>query len=171
MKADQPLSTYSALFYPIAGGWILALDSGLTAWIAFLALVLLGAGTAGYHWRGDDPIEVAGVSINLHDLDQAGMNATYMAVATAAVGAPWWGVAGNSAAGVAAEYLGDYANHALMGGLVLLTVAAHGYSPMSLFGLGCMALGYVAWSFRTDLTHAIWHLFTAVGTCFLYLGG
>lgn len=168
MKAKEPLSAYSALFYPIAGGWILGLDSGLTAWVAFLSLVLLGAGTFAYHYSRP-AIAIGPYTINTGDLDTAGMNAAFLSLATASVGAPWWGVAGNAIAGVAAEYIGDLPNHALMGGLVLITVAAAGYSPLALAGLACMALGFAVWHIPGDIPHAIWHLFTATGTLFLYL--
>lgn len=158
----EPFSALTAWFYPVAGAWIYLVANDGPALFTMLALALLGAGTWAYHtWPQKEWAR---------DLDHAGMNAAFMAAATATVGAPWWGVAGNGTAGALAEYIGDFQNYALMGGLVVLMVAAGGYGGASLFGLSCMALGYVAWSFESDIAHGIWHLLTAVGTCFLYLG-
>lgn len=167
----QPVSTWTALAY-VAAGVVVGFLQGWTlpATVFAAAMALLAAGTAAMHARHGESWA--------HDLDHAGMNAAYGALATrAATGDGTLAALAMIAAAVSGALLVeaylDRPNRELMGAFVWVTFVAGvttGAVPMAVAGLILMGVGFLAHRKGGDYYHAAWHVLTAAGTALLYLG-
>lgn len=164
-SADEPVSAWTALAYVGAGVVVFVVQGDGESAVFAAALAFLGVGTFLYHYR-------RGVGWT-RDLDHAAMNAAYLALATGAVGGPWWTMALAAAAGaMVVEYVLDHPNRVLMGTLVWIALVAGlftGSLPLTVAGVILMGLGFAAWNLEGDGWHAVWHLLTATGTALMYL--
>lgn len=173
-KPKEPWSVATAATYPLAGLWPLITRPSWETIVFCGALLVLAAGTAWHHWTGlTDP--------RGQDLDHAGMNAVYLALATFALGAGWpWMVASVLLGVVWVEFLADYENYAMLGACTWLATVV-GFTAGQRWhaggGLALMAAGFVLWNIANstdtpahkDLAHGLgWHNLTAFGTVLLY---
>lgn len=165
-RFHDPVSTWTAAAYPLVGVLLLLHPGGAEAAVLALALLALGVGTALFHARRDKPSQ---------DADHAGMNASYVALATLAAGGPWWAMLlAAAAAAVVVEYVMDHPNRVLMGvtaWITLVALGAAGAYVAQLLGLLLFAVGYALWHLDEDLAHGLgWHVLTAAGT-YVWAGG
>lgn len=165
LGADEPISAWTALAYVAAGVAVFVLQEDPEAAVFGATLAFLGAGAFAFHYRQEAEWT--------RDLDHAAMNAAYLALATGAVGGPWWTMALAAAAGaIVVEYVLDHPNRVLIGTLVwiaLVTGLFTGDVGLTVTGVISMGIGFAAWNLEGDLWHGVWHLLTAVGTLLMYL--
>lgn len=175
MKGHEPISAWTAFAYVAAGAYVLLTRETANATVFSVAMCLLALGTFVFH---------AFDTVWANDLDHAGMNAVYAALATAAVPGTGWVLIGLAAVlGVAAEYAADAPNRAMIGGLMWITIVSGltaGSVLLTAAGTVLMAAGLAVWTVKRakplfgvmltpDRAHGAWHLLTAAGTACLYL--
>lgn len=165
MSNHSPFSTWTALAYPLAAVPVLASGTGPAAGVVAAALIFLGLATFLFHWRTTE------LSWRL---DHAAMLALFAVLATLAAGGPWTlALAAGVAAAVVPEYVLDTPYRPLLGAFVWISFAAPvGAGEDGTVGAALLALGtaYLVWHWEGDRPHGFWHVFTAVGIWFLYLG-
>lgn len=160
----QPVSTWTALAYPLAGAGVLHLSPGIEAAVFALLMLLLGIGTWAFHLRETELSS---------DLDHAAMIGLLVGLGTLAVGAPWWmALLGAVGFAWALVYRDDLYSHALIGVLLYYVVVAlmgRGAWAYLAGGVGAMGAGFWVWQQGTDRAHSFWHVLTAMGLAFLAL--
>lgn len=161
---DEPISTWTGLAYGVAGVLLYRELATPEAAVMALCLVALTAGTVAMHYRWTERTSRA---------DNAAMNATYLALLTFALGGGAVPMGLAALGGVAVEVVFERPNRVLMGVCVWAAIVAGltGFHPtLTVLGIVLMAGGFGFWLQKTDLHHGLWHLMTAPGTAFLYLG-
>lgn len=165
-EPPYPWSIGSSAAYSVAA-WVIA-RSGPTApdVVMAVALTVLAVGSAWFHLSGDGTFG--------QEIDHAGMDATFAALAVYAVGGPWWimAVAAVGAA-LALEVILDRRNRVFVGtclALAAIATAAGGAVLTVLAALAVMGGSFAIWHLRTDRAHAVWHVGTAVGLYLLWTG-
>lgn len=165
MQPDEPWSTWTALAYMVTGSLAVAYaDGSAESWVFFVFCYLLAVGTGWMHWRWTPDTQ---------DLDRSGMNASFAALAVLGVGGgPWLMAAWGLLAG-GMEWLMEFPNRPLVvafGSVPLAAMMAAGDWWNAFGAVACFSAGYLMWTLDSDLTHGIWHVFTAAGMYVFFVG-
>jgi len=162
----QPISTFTALAYPLAAGTIYAVEPSTEALAFLVAMLVLGIGTFAFHSNWNT------VSSSL---DRASIHGVTALLAVLAVGAPGWvALATGTTAGGVLEYrlkLEPY-YHAVGIFIALALIGAFVSGPLWAGGaaFSFLGAGFVFWQRGDDWSHGLWHVLTATGLSFLFLG-
>lgn len=157
-EIEEPWSTWSAAAYVLVAGALVVRTGEPAAYVLAACLTVLAIGTALMH---------AGWTRRRGTLDHAGMQATLCALATLAVGGPWWlALVGAAGAALALEVWLQVPVRPLMGVWLYVIICggivSGAWLPLGL-GLGLLALAWGWWWVRGDRAHAMWHVFSAAG--------
>lgn len=162
---EDPLSTLSAAAYAVLGAVVVAGAKTPEGVVLGVAALFLAMGTAVYHSTRSE---------TGNRLDLATMNGFFAALATFAVGGPWFLML---PAAIAAAYVLEYVlnvhNYPVMGILVwIVFVALYAAGQYVLLGLSVASFGagFALWLKDTDPLHALWHVLTAAGMGWALLG-